>query len=173
MMEEMRVATLLSVEEYLNTSFDPDCDFIDGEVVERNVGKRKHAYAQTKVSVWFSQPRGKMQLQPLTELRVQVGPRTIRIPDVVVSKTPLPEEEVFTSPSYLFIEIMSPEDTIAGMQDRIDDYLEFGVPNIWVIDPWKHRGWRVSAEGWATATDGIMRTSDNRIAMPLKDVLLP
>jgi len=41
---------------------------------------------------------------------------------------------------------MSPDDTMAGMQDRIDDYLHFGVPNVWVIDPWKHRGWRVTAE---------------------------
>lgn len=68
---------------------------------------------------------------------------------------------------------MSPDDTLAGIQDRIDDYLAFGVPNIWVIDPSKHRGWRVTPDRWAVATDGIIRTSDGRVAMPLCDVLLP
>jgi Uma2 family endonuclease len=86
---------------------------------------------------------------------------------------PLPEVEVFTSPPYLCIEVMSPEDTVVGMQDRMDDYLQFGVPNIWVIDPWKHRGWSVTAAGWATAVESVMRTADGRIAMPLVDVLLP
>jgi Uma2 family endonuclease len=101
------------------------------------------------------------------------GPIRIRIPDVVVCEMPLPDEEVFTSPPYLCIEVMSPDDTISAMQDRLDDYLHFGVPNIWVIDAWKHRGWHISAQGWATAADGVMRTADGRIAMPLVDVLLP
>jgi hypothetical protein len=86
---------------------------------------------------------------------------------------PLPDEEVFSSPPYLCIEIMSPDDTKASAQPSLDDYLNFGVPNIWVIDPWKHRGWVVTASGWATAPDGIMRTADGRVAMPLSEVLLP
>lgn len=114
-----------------------------------------------------------LRLQPFTELRVRVAPPRVRIPDIVVTEMPIPDEEVFTTPPYLCIEILSPEDTMAGMQDRIDDYLEFGVPNVWVVDPWKHRGWRVTADGWATATDKIMRTDGDRVAMPLEDVLLP
>jgi hypothetical protein len=56
---------------------------------------------------------------------------------------PLPEEEVFTC-----VEIMSPDDTMSSMQDRLDDYLRFGVPNIWVVDSWKQRGWNVTSDGW-------------------------
>lgn len=169
----MGVGTLLSVEEYLRTSFEPDCDFVDGEVVERNVGKRRHGYAQARSAAWFVQRSQSLGLEAVTELRMQVAPHQVRIPDVVVASAPLPDEEVFTSPPYLCIEIMSPEDTMASLQDRIDDYVAFGVPNIWVIDPWKHRGWRVSAEAWTKAVDGIMRTADGRVAMPLQDVLLP
>jgi Uma2 family endonuclease len=169
----MGVGTLISVDEYLRTSFDPDCDFVEGAVMERNVGKRRHGYAQTEIAAWFVSRRQALRLQPITELRMRVAPNKIRIPDVVVSEMPLPDEEVFTSPPYLCIEVMSPEDTMASLQDRLDDYLDFGVPNLWVIDPWKHRGWCVTAEGWATATDGVMRTTDGRIGMPLVDVLLP
>ena len=169
----MSVGTLMAVEDYLRTSFDPDCDFIDGEVFERNGGKRKHSYAQAQVTIWFGQCGAAERLQPLTELRLRVAAGRVRIPDVVVAETPIPDEEVFTFPPYLCIEIMSPDDTMTAMQDRIDDYLAFGVPNVWVIDPWKHRGWRVSEEGWAAASDRILRTADARIAMPLSEVLLP
>ncbi len=169
----MSVGTLMAVEDYLITSFDPDCDFIDGEVFGRNVGKRKHSYAQAQITIWFGTVGATQHLQPLTELRLRVAAGRVRIPDIVIAETPLPDEEVFNAPPYLCIEIMSPDDTMASLQDRIDDYLAFGVPNVWVVDPWKHRGWRVSVEGWAATSDGILRTDDARCAMPLADVLLP
>ena len=169
----MGVSTLISVDEYLRTSFHPDCDYLDGEVLERTGGERRHAFTQSRVAAWFANCGATPRLDPLIGLRMRLSPTRIRIPDVVVVEPPLPDEEVFTTPPYLCIEVMSPDDTMAGMQDRLDDYLTFGVPNIWVIDPWKHRGWQVTAGGWATATDGTMRTADGRIAMPLVDILLP
>jgi Uma2 family endonuclease len=173
MMVIMAVDTLISVEEYLRTSFHPDRHFIDGQVVERNVGQTRHSYAQTETAVWFAQRRETLRLQPLTELRVRVAPPRICVPDVVISEIPIPGEDVFTSPPYLYIEIMSPDDTKGSTQPSLNDYLNFRVPNIWVIDPWKHRGWVVTASGWAKADDGIMRTADARVAMPLSEVLLP
>lgn len=157
----------------MHTTYRPDCDFVEGHVVERNVGKKKHGYAQGEVHFWFRSRKDQTRLQPIPELRIRVGSQRVRIPDVAVCELPLPEEEVLTAPPYLCVEIMSPEDTMSKLQDRLDDYLAFGVPNVWVIDPWKHRGWRVTADGWATATDGIMRTSDGRVAMALAEVLLP
>ncbi len=169
----MGVGTLISLEEYLRSSFHPDRDFIEGQAVERNVGKRRHAYAQSRIDRWFGIHAVALRLEPLTEMRVRVAPNRVRIPDVLLCELPLPEEEVFTSPSYLYVEVMSEEDTTSGMQDRVDDYLRFGVPNVWVIDPWKHRGWRITKEGWLIANDGVMRTADGRVAMSLADVLLP
>jgi Uma2 family endonuclease len=168
----MGSTTLISVEEYLRTSYRPDCDYIEGEVLERNVGKKKHSYAQGKIVSWLDRRKDSLKLEALPELRMLVAAGKIRIPDVVACEIPMPDEEVFTTPPYLCVEVMSPDDTISAMQDRLDDYLQFGVPNIWVIDPWKHRGWRITADGWA-AESGVMRTADGRIAMPLSDVLLP
>lgn len=172
MITGMNTATLMDVEEYLKTGFRPDCDFIDGEVLERNLGTKSHGYAQIEIGSWFVQRKTQYFLQPISELRMQVAQRRFRIPDVALVSRPMPEEEVVTTPPCICVEVMSPDDTMAGLQDRLDDYLAFGVPNIWVIDPVKHRGWRVTAEGWARATDNIMRTADNRVEMPLADVLL-
>lgn len=168
----MGATTLISVEDYLRTSYRPDCDFVEGEILERNVGKTKHGFAQFEIGAWIRARKDLLRLQPLTEVRMRVAAGKFRIPDVLVCEIPVPDEQVFTEPPYLCVEVMSPEDTISSMQDRLDDYIQFGVPNIWVIDPWKHRGWSITANGWAAQPD-TMRTADGRIVMPLADVLLP
>ena len=41
------MATLqTSLAEYLRTSYHPDCDYVDGEVQERNLGEFDHAAIQ-------------------------------------------------------------------------------------------------------------------------------
>ena len=35
----MATSTYLSITEYLNTAYDPDLEYVDGQLVERNVGK--------------------------------------------------------------------------------------------------------------------------------------
>ena len=42
----MKTETFVSVEEYLKTSYEPECDYVDGEVQERNVGERDHSILQ-------------------------------------------------------------------------------------------------------------------------------
>ena len=168
----MAVGTLVPLAEYLHTSYSPDCDFVDGEVLERNAGKKKHSYAQGEIVSWFNSRKRVLVLQAMPEFRMQVAAGRVRIPDVVVSELPLPDEEVLTEAPYLCVEVMSPDDTISAMQDRLDYYLKFGIPNIWVIDPWKYRGWVITEAGWALIAE-VMRTMDGRIALPLADVLLP
>jgi hypothetical protein len=34
--------TTVPVEEYLNTSYDPDREYVDGQLVERHVGEHFH-----------------------------------------------------------------------------------------------------------------------------------
>ena len=36
----------LTIEEYLQTSYRPDCDFVDGFLDGRNVGEREHSILQ-------------------------------------------------------------------------------------------------------------------------------
>ncbi len=43
----MATATFLSLGEYLQTTYRPDREYIDGELKERNVGKWDHARVQS------------------------------------------------------------------------------------------------------------------------------
>ena len=42
----MRTATQISADEYLHTTFDPDVDFVDGVLEERNLGEYTHGRLQ-------------------------------------------------------------------------------------------------------------------------------
>ena len=45
----MSVETLVPIEEYLRTSYDPDVEYVDGILVERNVGDLPHGLVQSNV----------------------------------------------------------------------------------------------------------------------------
>jgi len=46
-------APQVTVEEYLHTAYEPDCDYVDGQIEERNLGEYDHANLQTALAVWL------------------------------------------------------------------------------------------------------------------------
>jgi Uma2 family endonuclease len=169
----MSTTTLVSVDEYLATSYRPDCDFVDGVVIERNAGTKDHSKLQREVLAWFRDHRRELRLTAFPEQRVQVARRRFRIPDVCVFPLPEPDEQIFTQPPYICIEVLSPDDSFPKLQDRLDDYLAMGVLNIWVLEPASRRGWSIKREGHFEALDGILRTSDGRVVLPIGDLFQP
>jgi Uma2 family endonuclease len=57
-----------------------------------------------------------------------------------------------------------------SMQERIDDYLNFGVSFVWVIDPQNRRGWIYTLDGAREARDGFLRTANPDLAVPLAEL---
>jgi Uma2 family endonuclease len=163
----MSTATLVAVEEYLATTYRPDCDFVDGVLIERSVGTEDHSKLQRAILLWFCVRELELRLTGFPEQRIWVSGRRYRIPDVCVTPLPEPDEQIFTQPPYICIEVLSPDDSFPKLQDRLDDYLAMGVPNIWVLDPASRRGWSIAREGHFEALDGILRTGDGRVAMPV------
>ena len=165
----MASRTLVSVEEYLRTSYRPDCDYVDGEIVERNLGELDHSDLQGEIITYFRTRLRKSGAYAYPEQRVQVSPTRFRIPDVCVL-TSKPTEQVFRTPPFIAIEILSKDDRISQMQERIDDYLKFGVRYVWLIDPRTHRAWVHTKDGAHEAKDSILRTEDPAIELPLPEI---
>jgi Uma2 family endonuclease len=78
-------------------------------------------------------------------------------------------EPVLTRPPLLCIEVLSKDDTLRSMQERVDDYLAFGVPNIWVLDPVKRRAY-VCQQGDFRESQGILEVLLSPIRIPLRDL---
>ena len=158
-------ATLVPVEEYLRTNYDPDCEYVDGQIVERNLGEKPHSRMQGEFIVYLSDKVRKLGMEVIPEQRVQVSPTRYRIPDVTV--LPISDERIVTSPPFICIEILSKDDAMQYMQEKIDDYLNFGVPYIWIINPGNKKAYVVTRAGMVEATSGILETKDPEVSMPV------
>ncbi len=130
----MATSTLVPIAEYLHTTYHPDCEYIDGELRERNVGKWEHARLQYLIGSWFARHEGVWRVMGSVEQRMQISPKRIRIPDIVIVG-PQEPPEMLIDPPLLVIEVLSPADTYSDIQERADDYLSMGVKTIWIIDP--------------------------------------
>jgi len=165
----MATGVLVSVEEYLRTSYRPDCDYVDGQVVERNLGEYEHSSTQREILFFLAGRFPQLRKRLLPEQRVQVKRTRYRIPDVCILAEGAPREKIITTPPALCIEILSPEDTVTRTLERIKEYLSMGVPTCWIIDPVRREGWVATPGRLEEATDGVLRAGV--IEMPLADVL--
>jgi len=162
--------TFISVEEYLHTDYSPDCDYVDGELVERNVGEHEHGSLQLRIGSYLLIAYGPKGFDVVVEQRVQVTGTRFRVPDVCVARAESPMEQIFRKPPLIAIEILSPEDRFSVLADKIQDHLAFGIPNIWVIDPRKRRAFVYTREGRVEFKDLILCSIDGEIVLPLAEI---
>jgi len=161
--------TLLSIDEYLRTSYHPDADFIDGEIEERNLGEYEHGKLQGLIFVIFSINGKKWGTDPVIEQRIRVGSNRIRICDVAVLRADAPRESVTITPPLICIEILSPEDRLPRAKLVLADYLAMGVPNIWLIDPLRRAAFTFDAAGLHEADPTSLTVSNTPIHLDLTE----
>jgi len=166
----MASRTLISVEEYLRTSYRPDCDYVDGEVLERNMGEKSHAKLQKAILLYLSAREKELGIWVIQEQRVQVSAKRFRIPDICVTLGE-PNEEILRQPPFICIEILSPEDRWPRIQQRIDDYLAMGVPYVWVLDPAAKTAYAVTRTTGTNQVTDVLKTLNPSVELPLSEIL--
>ena len=132
------VASSVPIDVYLRSSFEPDAEYVDGEIQERAVGELNHAAWQAAIQQWFWLRQQDWRIRVYAELRVQASPTRFRVPDVVVLENTGPlsgMDQIIRTPPIAVFEILSPEDTLARVMEKLSDYENMGVPAILVIDP--------------------------------------
>jgi len=139
--------TLISIEEYLRTSYRPDADYVDGEIEKRNLGEFEHARLQYLLSVYFGSNEKLWAIRGVVEQRIQVAPRRVRVVDIALLRADAPREKITLTPPLLCIEILSPEDRIPRARLVLADYVAMGVQNIWLIDPILRKAFTFDATG--------------------------
>jgi Uma2 family endonuclease len=163
----MATAVHIPVDEYLRTSYEPDCDYVDGELQERNLGEQYHSLVQKMVAVIFSITRKQWHLRSLTEQRVQVSARRYRVPDVCVVRSSDPIEPILHTPPVLCVEVLSPEDRFSRIQQRVQEYQQMGAEHVWVIDPESRQIWT------ATGQEGLRAFAGDALPVPGVDATIP
>jgi Uma2 family endonuclease len=161
---------LISVEEYLSTGYEPDCEYDDGVVVERNLGEFEHSFLQIILGTIFTVNMETWGVFGLTEQRVQIAARKFLIPDVCVLRLGAPAEDILTRPPLIAIEIMSPEDTMRRAAKKAADYLQFGIEHVWVIDPYARVAYRGAANGLERVPGGELTVPGTPILVRIADL---
>jgi Uma2 family endonuclease len=144
----MAATAQISLEQYLRTPFEPDAEYVGGEVQERNMGEYDHNTVQWAILSWFRQHDKEWRTRTIQEQRTRLTSGNIRIPDVSVWRRDVPVQPVFDQPQLVAVEVLSPEDRQSRVQEKIEDYRAFQVPNIWIVDPIKRIGWDCSDGNW-------------------------
>jgi Uma2 family endonuclease len=131
----MVTTTQVPFEVYLRSEFEPAAEYVYGEILERPMGELDHADWQAAISTWFLNHAKDWNIRVFPELRVQVTPQNFRIPDVTVLDRSLPIEQTITRPPLAVFEVLSPEDTVKRLKQKLAEYAKMGIPQIWVVDP--------------------------------------
>ena len=160
---------LVSVEEYLHTAYDPDCDYVDGRIEERNVGEGPHSLLQTALGAFIFAQTRKMDIHVWTEQRVRVSATRYRIPDVCVTRGRGPVPRILESAPLICMEILSSEDRMPRVLRKLDEYVNLGVAHIWLFDPCERIGYSYSAIGLKLSEEGIFTAPEIPLTLNLAE----
>jgi Uma2 family endonuclease len=142
----MESKAALPVEEYLRTSFpDLDKEYRDGELVERSLPDYLHSKTQGLLIALFIALRKAFPVFVCPELRLRVRPGLYRIPDVSVFYPTEPHGRVPETPPLVAVEVLSLEDKMTKVREKLAEYSAWGVTYVWLVDPHSKRlyAWNV------------------------------
>jgi Uma2 family endonuclease len=161
---------LWTVSEYLATSWHPDREFVDGRIEERNLGEKEHSILQRYLTFLFTLKRTEWAVEVYPELRTQVEARSFRVPDVLVVRAGEAFDRYLKHAPLIAIEILSPEDSIRAMQLKFAQYLQFGIENIWIINPEIRLVYRWTEVGLEPVQSGALTVVGTPIRVELSEM---
>jgi Uma2 family endonuclease len=139
---------------------------VDGELRDRNCGDVDHSDIQVALAAYLKK-NYRDRLWVGVAVRVQVAESRIRVPDVTIVFGPKPGTRIVKEPPHIVVEVLSPEDRAKRIQEKIADYTEFGVPNIWVLDPENRTAVTYSREGMSSISEGSLRATSPLVEVPM------
>ena len=106
----MTTGQLVSLDEYMHTSYEHDAEYVEGRIIHRAMPQKPHSKMQKFLLMRLAAVGGPLGYEVWPEQRVQTQSDHCRVPDLCVTKGE-PDENIFTSPPFLCIEILSPDDS--------------------------------------------------------------
>jgi Uma2 family endonuclease len=164
------VPGLLSIEQYLNTTYRPDVDYVDGHIEERNLGDTDHGKLQKRLLILLSLREEEWGVEALPETRVQVSPTRFRVPDVCVVREGDADEPTVTAAPLLCLEVLSPGQTLIAIRERAQDFFNMGVPEVWVFDPPTQTVYICQPDSMTEHKIGVLRLAGTPVELSIADV---
>ena len=130
------IITTVPVDDYLNASYHPDVEYVDGVLVERGMPTPAHGTLQILVGEHLRKYAAEFGYAVAAECRVEIVKRArYRIPDVLLCSRPVPRTKTLETAPLAVIEILSPDDRTTDQLVRFREYRARGVHDIIILDP--------------------------------------
>ncbi len=135
----------------LPTGMGKRYELIEGKLVTLAPTKILHGITTNRISLLLNLYNAEHKLGTLvaaeTGFYTRGNDRTVRAPDVAfISFKRLPAEKLKaagrdfgTVPPDLIVEVVSPSDKTSETEDKVQEWLDFGVAVVWVVYPEKQR----------------------------------
>jgi Uma2 family endonuclease len=166
----MAIATQMTVEEYRNADFDGDPEYVNGDVLDRNVGELDHSWTIRNLMFYFASREATLGVFALPTWTFKLTESHYRVPDFVIVAGSQPDEQILETRPLVCVEVLSPEDRAAPMLRKIADYLNYGVRYVWVLDPQTKQAFAYTGNETREVKDGVLRTENPAIEIPLDQI---
>ena len=132
----MAVRTAISPEDYLAMRFEWEPEYVHGELIERPMPDFVHGRIASRLAMLLALLERQQGLFLGTEVRCRIASDIYRLPDVILARA---FERVPTTTPIMVTEILSRDDLYVDVVEKAAEYAIWGVPHIWLIDPWSKR----------------------------------
>jgi Uma2 family endonuclease len=142
----MATASRVSVQEYLESDYEPECELVGGALLPKPMGTLEHMEMERWIERLLERYEQRGLGRTVRELSIRHGD-DVRVPDLVfVPPDARFEGGIMMGPPFLCVEILSPSQRPSELFAKCETYHAWGVPYCWVVDPigklaWEyHRG---------------------------------
>jgi Uma2 family endonuclease len=137
----MATALRTSLEEYLRSHYEPECELIGGELFQKPMGTLEHMRMERRLAEILARYEHEGLGEVIHELSVLKGD-DVRIPDVVFAPQGAQfQNGILVESPLLCVEILSPSQRPSELFAKCEAYHAWDVPYCWIIDPVKKLAW--------------------------------
>ena len=137
----MASAPRISLEEYLRSRYEPECELIGGELFQKPTGTREHMRMERRLADLLARDERAGLGEVIHELSVLRGDE-VRIPDLVFARPGAQfQNGILIDAPVLCVEMLSPSQRPSELFAKCEVYHTWGVPYCWIIDPAKKLAW--------------------------------
>jgi len=131
----MATKASITAAQYLATPYEREPEFVRGELVERSLPTFSHGDIQLEVGSRLRVLAREHRLYCGVEIRLRLAEDLYRIPDISLWTGPDRPAQVPASPPMLVVEVVSPDDRLYDILQKLDEYQAWGVEHIWLVEP--------------------------------------
>nr|WP_269430975.1 Uma2 family endonuclease [Silvibacterium bohemicum] len=132
---------------------------------------QEHSAWQEALILWFGSHRKEWQLRARPKLRVNVSAEHYQIPDITLVRNEELQDQILTRPPIAVFEILSPDDRVSRLFEKLEQYKRMEIPNIILVEPAGARLHRKYVDGeLIPCNEDILRLDRTEAFVNWKDV---